>query len=70
MIEKYHLRPTINVTEISQIKEITIKTTSQETTTLQIGAVNQEIMEILQISRIKVTMVFVIIITIAKTDIQ
>ena len=39
MIEKYHLRPTINVTEISQIKIITIKTVSQETTTLQIEAV-------------------------------
>ena len=70
MIEKCHLRPTINVTEISQIKKTTIKTTSQETITLQIKAVNQEIMEILQISRIKVTMVFVIIITIAKTVIQ
>ena len=52
------------------IKEITIKTISQETTTLQIKAVNQEIMELLQISRIKVTMVFVIIITIAKMVIQ
>ena len=46
------------------------QTISQETTTLQIKAVNQEIMEILQISRIKVTMVFVIIKTIAKTVIQ
>ena len=70
MIEKCHLRPTINVTEISQIKEITIKTISQETTILQIKTVNQEIMEILQISRIKVTMVFVIILTIPKTVIQ
>ena len=40
MIEKCHLRPTINVTEISQIKEITIKMNSQETTILQIKAVN------------------------------
>ena len=70
MIEKCPLRPTINVIEISQIKEITIKTISQETVTLQIKAVNQEIMEILQNSRIKVTMVFVITVTIAKTVIQ
>ena len=70
MIEKYNLRPTINVTEISQIKVITIKTVSQETTTLQIKAVNREIMEILQISRIIVTMVFVTKITITKKIIQ
>ena len=70
MIEKYHLRPTINVTQFSQIKVITIKTVSQETTTLQMKAVSREIMEILQISRIIVTMVFITLITITKKVIQ
>ena len=70
MIEKYRLRPTINVTEVSQIKVITIKTSVNKQQLYKSKQSIVKTVEILQICRIIVPLVFVTIITITKMVIQ